>query len=165
MKTCQLFYKIVMPLLLLAGLSISNPALASDISTQQESDSYRVYLGVIPASVLKRQPQLVDGDRTLHGGIGKQSSGSQHVMVAIYRKTDNSRVKDATVIAEVAPDTLIKRDKQVKPLEKMLTSGAVTYGNFFRIPNSGEYRIKTEIYEPNRNGAETVTFDYEFRIE
>ncbi len=155
--------RILLPLLMLAGLSLAKPVLASDIDTHQDSESYRVYLGVVPASLLKKQPQLVDGDKSLHGGIGKR--GSQHLMVAIFRKSDNSRVKDATVIAEVAPDKLLKRDKQIRPMEKMVTSGAVTYGNFFRIPNSGDYEIKVDIYEPNRSGAESVTFEYEFRIE
>lgn len=162
MKRIQTIGHHLLPLLLAIGLAVTNPALASDSSGHQESDSYRVYLGVVPASALKKSPQLVDGDRALHGGAGRQGSGSQHIMVAIYRKADNSRVKDATVLAEVMPDKLLQRDKQVKPLEKMLTSGTVTYGNFFRIPNSGEYRIRVDVYEPNRNGAETVKFEYEF---
>lgn len=141
---------------------MSGSASASDISLHKDSKSYRVYLGVIPASMLKKEPQLVDGDKSLHGGIGNQASGAQHIMVAIYRAADNRRVTDATVIASVKPDKLLKRDKTVKPLEKMLTSGAVTYGNFFKVDGKGEYEIKVDIYSPNQNGAEQVEFNYEF---
>lgn len=143
-------------------LAVSSSASASDASLHKDSKSYRVYLGVIPASMIKKAPQLVDSDKTLHGGAGNQSAGSQHIMVAIYRSADNQRVTDATVIASVKPDKLLKRKHAVKPLEKMLTSGTVTYGNFFKIDGKGEYEIKVDIYAPNQNGAEQVEFNYEF---
>ena len=50
--------------------------------------------------------------------------------------------------------------KAEKPLEKMLTSGLITYGNYFSMPKQGEYEIAVRIYEPNKDQAEPVTFIY-----
>lgn len=144
------------------GMVGSQAVGASETDFIAESDSYRVHLGIVPARTMKKHPQLVDGDRTLHGGIGNQGAGSQHIMVAIFHKEDNSRVKNATVIAKLKRDKLLAGWKHIKPLEKMLTSGVVTYGNFFPVTASGEYSIEVNIYVSNRSGAETVAFEHEF---
>jgi len=87
----------------------------------QESKRYLVYLGVVPASLLKKEPERVDRDKQLHGGIAAQTPAAQHVMVTIFRKDGNVRVLDATVIATVRPGKLFTRKAEEKPLEKMLT--------------------------------------------
>lgn len=125
-----------------------------------ESETYRAYLGVVPASLIKRQPVLVDGDRALHGGAAEQSGASQHVMVALYRKSDNARVVGATVIAEVKRAKLLGGAEQETPLERMATTGGITYGNYFDMPEQGAYDIELTIYESNRNGGEEVEFSY-----
>jgi len=126
----------------------------------KDSSSYRVYLGVVPASMIKNDPKLVDGDKSLHGGIPRQTPEVYHVLVAIYNKNDNSRVKDATVIAEVSANKLLNRRKTVKPLEKMITSGQITYGNYFKLESKGKYEIEAIIYESDRDGYEKVEFAY-----
>lgn len=125
-----------------------------------ESDSYRAYLGIVPASLIRREPVLVDGNRSLHGGAEQQSGGAQHVMVALYRKSDNSRVAGATVVATVEKAKLLGGDKQEKPLERMATTGGITYGNYFNMPNPGNYEIEVIIYETNRDGGEELEFSY-----
>lgn len=125
-----------------------------------ESESYRAYLGIVPANLIRREPVLVDGNRSLHGGADEQPGGAQHVMVAIYRKSDNSRVAGATVIATVEKEKLLGGDEQEKPLERMATTGGITYGNYFDMPKSGNYEIEVTIYETNRNGGEEIEFSY-----
>lgn len=132
---------------------------ASDISRTSETDSYRIYWGIVPASLIKANPKLVDGDKSLHGGISGQGSNSYHVMVAIYDKDKNLRINDATIIAEVN-SSFIGRPDAIKPLEKMLTSGSVTYGNYFNFNAKGTYEIATRIYESDKNGYESFKFKY-----
>lgn len=147
--------------LLFAALLLSMSAHAEEPRAwHAESDNYRAYLGVVPASLIKRQPILVDGDRTLHGGADRQSGAAQHVMVAIYRKSDNARVVGATVIAKVKKAKLFGGDAQERPLERMATTGGITYGNYFDLPEAGSYAIEVRIYEADRNGSEQVTFNY-----
>lgn len=125
-----------------------------------ESESYRVYQGVVPASLIKSQPVLVDGDRSLHGGAELQAGAAQHVMVAVYRKSDNARVTGATLIAKVGPARLLGGAKQEKPLERMATTGGITYGNYFEMPEPGKYDIEVRIYETHRDGSEEIEFSY-----
>ena len=134
-------------------------AQAAEASWHQESANYHVYLGVVPASLIKVNPALVDGDKTLHKGDNTGDS-SDHVLVSIFRKPNSERVVNATVIAQVGIKKLFRGAKVEKPLEKMLTSGVVTYGNYFSIPKQGEYEIAVRMYEPNKDQAETVTFLY-----
>ncbi len=131
---------------------------ATDSSWNAESKSYKVYLGAVSANLLKKKPYLIDRDKALHGGIGKQGSASKHIMVSVFRKGDHERVLDATVIGEIKHKKLIGGAKIRKPLEKMVTSGAITYGNFFNMTEKGVYKISIEIFESDKNGSEEVVF-------
>ena len=133
------------------------PVLAAEESSHLESANYHVYLGMVPASLIKENPTLVDGDKTLHRD-DSMGDLSQHVLVAVFRKPNNERVLNATVIAQVGIKKLLGGAKAEKPLEKMLTSGVVSYGNYFSMPKPGEYEITVRIYEPNKDQAEVVKF-------
>ncbi len=139
----------------------SAPSAEASNPWHAESESYRAYLGVVPASLIRRKPVLVDGNKDLHGGADRQGGAGQHVMVALYRKTDNTRVTTATVIADVAPKKLLGGEKQEKPLERMATTGGITYGNYFEMPGTGPYEVELTIYEPHRSGSEELTFVYQ----
>ncbi len=145
---------------LAVGLGIQ-PALAKDNSFHEDSEHYRVYIGIVPASFLEKKPSLIDQDKQLHGGISEQPSTTQHVMVTVFRKNNNTRVLNATAIAKVSRDKVFRGSMIEKPLEKMVTSGAVAYANFFDMPERGKYRIEVKIYESQKNGYETVHFAYE----
>jgi len=134
-------------------------AWAVDASWHQESASYHVYLGVVPTSLIKANPVLVDGDKTLHKDNNANDSG-EHVLVSVFRKPNNERVVNATVIARVGAKKLLGGTKVEKPLEKMLTSGVITYGNNFSMPQKREYEIAVRIKEPNKAQAESVKFAY-----
>lgn len=146
--------------MLIFGLA-AQPALAKDNPFHAETKNYLVYLGVVPASLLEKEPSLVDQDKKLHGGVAEQSPITQHVMVTIFRKENNARVLNATVIAKLGRSKLFGTKGAEKPLEKMVTSNAVAYGNFFDMPERGEYSIEVNIYEPQKSGSETARFVYE----
>ena len=153
--------RVVIPILLgmFVMLGVKN-SVAADASWHAESKSYRVYMGVVPVALIKKNPYLVDRDKTLHGGVDKKNISAQHIMISIFSKQDNSRILDATAIAEVKVNKLLSSDEVEKPLEKMVTSGTVTYGNYFDMPGTGEYKVEVSIYESNKNGSEKVVFVY-----
>lgn len=140
-------------------LSITN-SYASDSNWHVDTKSYRVYLGVVPASVIKNDPVLIDREKSLHGGTHNTSSTSQHVMVSIFTKDGNKRVLNATAVAKVRNKKYISGTNIEKPLEKMLTSGTVTYGNYFDLPKNGKYDIEIAIYQSNKNGSEKAKFKF-----
>ena len=158
MKQIRLGVLMVFPALLVVWMSF-NQALAGEASWNRESASYRVYLGVVPASLIVKNPTLVDGDKTLHRDANTDGS-SQHVLVSVFRKSNNERVVNATIIARVGVKKFFGGDKVEKPLEKMLTSGTVTYGNYFAMLEQGEYEITVRIYEPSNDQSENVTLVY-----
>lgn len=92
--------------ILLTFLAAPLAAWAADASWHHESASYHVYLGVVPASLIKEYPALVDGDKSLHRDNNAGDS-SQHVMVAVFRKLNNERGVNATVIARVGIKKLL----------------------------------------------------------
>jgi len=140
---------------------VASVSYASDSNWHSDTESYRVYLGVISASAIKKNPTLIDQEKALHGGIYNATSSSQHIMVSIFTKNGNKRLRNATAIAKVKNKKLIGRTNVTKPLEKMLTSGTVTYGNYFELPKKGEYIIDVDIYQSNKNGSEKASFKYE----
>lgn len=150
---------LTMMLILMLGFALP-PAYATDNAFHMDSKSYRVYLGIVPVSQLTKNPDLIDHDRQIHGGIEKLPASMQHVMVAVYRKDNNARMLDATVIAKVSRGKVFSRGGNEKPLEKMVTSGAVAYANFFDMPERGDYRIEVSIFESHKAGKEKVRFTY-----
>ncbi len=153
-------YRLNIVFAMLLAIFVALPAAwASDASWHHESANYHVYLGVVPTSLIKTNPVLVDGDKTLHKDNNAGDS-SEHVLVSIFKKSNNERVVNATVIAQVGAKKLLGGTKVEKPLEKMLTSGVITYGNYFSMPQKGEYEIAVRIKDPTKNQAESVTFAY-----
>ena len=139
--------------------SITN-SYAADSNWSAESKSYRVYLGVVPASMIKKNIMLIDKDKSLHGGTNNVTSATQHIMVSIFSKKDNVRILNATAIAEIKNKKLLGGNKITKPLEKMNTSGAITYGNYFKLSKKGKYAIEVDIYQSDKSGHEEVEFLY-----
>lgn len=147
-RACRIF-------VVLLALVAAPFAVAADASWHHESASYHVYLGIVPANLIRSNPVLVDGDKTLHQDNGA-SGASQHVLVSIFRKPGNERVTNATVIARVGPRKLLGGSGTEKPLEKMLTSGVITYGNYFSMPKKADYEIEVRVYEPHKEKAERI---------
>lgn len=144
--------------LILLLILITKSSFAADANWHAESKTYQAYLGIVPVISIKKQPYLIDHDRKLHGGADTQNYSAQHIMVSVFNKKDNKRILNATVIAKVKNKKLIGGNKLIKPLEKMVTSGSITYGNFFDLPDKGEYDIEISVYETNKNGAEELEF-------
>lgn len=137
--------------------SISS-ANATDSNWHSDTKSYRVYLGVVPASMIKKNPTLIDKQKSLHGGTKNTTNASQHIMVSIFSKKDNKRILKATAIANIKNKKLFGSKKIAKPLEKMITSGSITYGNYFKLSKKGTYVIDVDIYQSNKNGSEKASF-------
>lgn len=152
-------------------LTISAPLIFSSITTSHAADSnwsaetksYRVYLGVVPASMIKKNLALIDKDKSLHGGTKNITSASQHIMVSVFSKNGNKRILNVTAIAKIKNKKLLGGLNLTKPLEKMNTSGAITYGNYFKLSKKGKYTIDVDIYQPDKNGYEKASFLFKKR--
>ena len=147
---------------ILAGvIAIVAPSevVATHTSLHQQTAHYSVYLGVVPARLLKEQPKLVDMDKTLHGGL-MQEPDTQHLTVSVFAAKTEKRVTDATVIAEVRHKKWVDGKRVERPLERMLIGGVITYGNFFPMAEHGDYEISLKIYTTSGEGSDKVRFIY-----
>jgi hypothetical protein len=132
--------------------------LAPAATFEATTPSFRVHLGVVSAVTLRKAPELIDWEKRLHGNLIEQPD-MQHVLVSVFSVKSGQRVEDATVIAAMRSEER-KAATIERPLERMRTAGAISYGNFFEMPRAGNYEITVRIYLPQGNRAETVKFDY-----
>ena len=126
-------------------------AMATDSERHQQVNGMDVYLGVIPS-------QLISGNHPDMHALRASGYYEYHIMVALFDSKTGSRITDATVRANL-PASVLTETSEV--LEVMHINGVISYGNFFRMTISGEYRIKVMIERPGMDGTDTVYFIYQ----
>jgi len=112
-----------------------------------------VYLGVIPAEMIRSRP----GESTeahMHGGV-PPGPGVYHIMVALFDRATGQRITDAVVSAQVRS---ARGESLDTPLDSMTVANAVTYGNYFRMPDPGSYGITVFIGRPGSPGVMEAQF-------
>jgi len=144
-------------LVIIASVGVFTTAQASTYIWSKETESYRVYMEVVPAEIVRTQPSLLDEDKQLHSVSVDAMPGLSHVLVWIYHKPGNAKALDVTVIAEAGP---VEGVKLVKPLEKMRLKTGVTYGNLFKVHRNEKHVVVLKIYAPNRSGYEEAVFEH-----
>jgi hypothetical protein len=116
-------------------------------------DGLEIYLGVVPARMIRDWPSKETG--AMHGGI---PAGDQyhHIMIALFNK-DGKRITDADITARVGE---IGVAQETKKLEPMTISGTITYGNYFYMAEDGTYVIHLEIRLPGHAQPITTQLRY-----
>ena len=128
-------------------------------SLAQSEDDYTqtiggvsVYLGIIPAEIVKGHP-------TLHGGI-PTGPHEYHVVAAVFDAANSARITDATVTARVAAVGLAGPEKTLEPMN---IANTITYGEFFRLPGADLYTIRVSVQRPGSQHPVVVEFKYDHR--
>ncbi|RAI55238.1 hypothetical protein [Roseicella frigidaeris] len=103
-----------------------------------------VYLGVVPAAVVRGHPPEHTG-KSMHGGA-PEGRYVHHLLVAVFEEATGARVTDAAVTATIhgrrhSPETRIA-------LEPMTLDGATVYGGFATLPPRDYYRLEVEVRRP-----------------
>jgi hypothetical protein len=145
-----------------AGLAIlcivlvtPGPAPAQDYKTD---GGLTVYLGVIPAEMVKGPPPH-SAQQPMHGGAPKHGH-QYHVVAAVFDAATNARVSDATVAAQVSGLGL---SGTTKTLEPMQIADTTTYGGFFDLPGADIYAIRLTIRRPGSPRPVVLDFKYDHR--
>jgi hypothetical protein len=113
-------------------------AMPADAGPRQVVGDVVIYLGVLPADMVRgHPPEHPEG--VMHGGA---PAGESHVMVALFERASGRRITDAAVEAAVSGKGM---ERSRKSLEPMTVAGALTYGNYFTLLGPGPYRIEIEI--------------------
>lgn len=121
------------------------------------SDGLGVYLGIVPAAVVRGHPSS-HAEGAMHGGAGS-GRHQQHLVVAVFDAETGARVENARVSAKIAGLGDIGR--QTIELEPMTIANTVTYGGFAALPGNDRYEITLDIVVPARSRPVSVTFSSE----
>jgi len=138
----------------LAGVS----ALAADAGSYKIKDGIAVYLGVLPAAMVRGHPKG-HTEQAMHEGVAR-GRDAYHVMAAIFDAVSGARIENAKVEARVSPVGLAD---VARTLEPMQIAGTVTYGNYFTIQSNEPYRILISIARGGETKPITLEFSHEHR--
>jgi uncharacterized NAD-dependent epimerase/dehydratase family protein len=114
-----------------------------------------IFYGVIPAEIILGHPADHD-ERKMHGGV-PGGRGQHHLVLSLFDAKTRQRITDAAVTAKVSEPGL---GAQRRKLEVMRMGEGTTYGNYFRMPAAGPYRIEVEILRPGSSVPVTTSFAY-----
>ncbi len=133
-------------------------AAAAENGLSKTAGGLTVYLGVVPAEIVKG-PLNHSAARPMHGGIPK-GAHEYHVVAAIFDASTGARVANATVTAQVSGLGLVGPQK---PLGQMEIANTITYGAFFDLPGRDLYTIKLTIKRSGEPQPVSLEFKYDHR--
>lgn len=140
-------------LLVIAG-AFAQIACAADSGQHQVVDGISVYIGVLPAEMIQGHPKE-HPESQMHGGF--PDDYRHHITVALFDEDTGQRITDAEVSLRLVGAGRAGPDKS---LEAMTIGGSRTYGEYFRMPGAGPYRIEVTIRLPGRALPVKVIFDW-----
>lgn len=140
--------------LLAAVLCFTAGGIAAEESSYRKIvDGVAVYLGMVPAELVRGHPPT-HPESTMHGGV---QVGENHLTIAVFDDKTGRRITDAQVTARITDD---RSPVMEKPLESMAIAGSITYGGYFPMPGAGPYRIELRIRLPDRPNELRTTFTW-----
>jgi hypothetical protein len=145
--------RLLAPLALTAALAMMSLAAADDL--YREADGLAVYLGLLPAEMVRGQPPRHLEER-MHGGPPR-GEHAYHLTVAVFDAGTGARIEDAKVEAEVARIGL--RGPR-RTLEPMALADTITYGGYVTFGGRGLFRIRLWITTPDRPEPVGISFDH-----
>lgn len=118
-------------------------------------DGMELYFGIIPAEIVRGHASEHE-ERRMHGGVPRGKM--HHLVISVFDSKTRARMTDVTLTASVTEAGMAM---QRKPLESMSFGGAVSYGNYFAMPNQGPYEIEVKVQRPGGdNKAAIARFKY-----
>jgi hypothetical protein len=131
---------------------------AAETDLSKTAGGVTVYLGVVPAEIVKGLPAGSSTERPMHGRIPK-GRHEYHVAAALFDAASGARVSDAVVTAEVSGLGLAGNKKKLEPMQ---IAGTTTYGGFFELPGFDIYTVKLTV-ERSGPGPAVMQFKYDHR--
>ena len=144
---------------LLGGLwmasNLTGAATAADTDLLKTAGGVTVYLGIVPAEIVKGLPSGSTTERPMHGRVPK-GSHEYHVVAAVFDAASGARVSDAVVTAEVSGLGLSGAQTKLEPMQ---ISGTTTYGGFFNLLGFDLYTVKLIV---ERSGASPAALQFKY---
>lgn len=145
-------------MLSLLAVSCSSRAVAADDPPYKLAGGLAVYIGVVPAELVKGHPSQ-HAEKTMHGGAPK-GAHQYHVVAAVFDATSGARVSAASITAQISGLSLSGTKKKLDPME---IASTLTYGAFFDLPGRDLYTIGLAIERPGQPTPVNLEFKYDHR--
>src|SRR5262249_10811143 len=94
-----------------------------------------VYLGVVPASVIREHAQDYPANISAAPPSGSEQ---RYITIALFDAKSGTRITDAVVTARVAGTAQASAEKSLK---SVTIAGLVTYGDYFAMADGSNYKI------------------------
>ena len=137
------------------GLISSGAVIAAETDQSKTAGGLTVYLGVVPAEIVKGLATSGNAERPMHGRIPK-GPHEYHIVAAVFDAASGARVSDADVTAEVSGLGLSGSKKKLEPMQ---IAGTTTYGGFFDLPGFDLYTVKLTV---ERGGASPAVLQFKY---
>ena len=133
----------------------SGVANAADNDRSKTAGGVTVYLGVVPAEIVKGLATGSPTEQPMHGGIPK-GAHEYHLVAAVFDAPTGARVSDAIVTAEVSGLGLSGSKQKLEPMQ---IAGTTTYGGFVDLPGFDLYTVRLTI---ERSGASPAVLQFKY---
>ena len=138
----QLWIALLVPLVAVALLLAPRTGLAEQ---RAEREGIVLFWGLVPAEIVSAEHSL----KTMHGVVPADGGQNHHLVVALFRKADGSRITDAVLRAQLHEVGLA--DGAPKYLTPMTINEQASYGQLFSTAKSGPYRFRVLVRLPGRS--------------
>lgn len=118
-------------------------------------DGMELFFGIIPAEILRGHPSSHE-EQSMHGGV-PSNKGVRHLIISVFDAKTQTRITDAAITGSITEAGMATQNQK---LEAMSFGGAVSYGNYFAMPNQGPYEIVVNVRRPGDSKTSTARFQY-----
>jgi hypothetical protein len=131
-------------------------AIAAETEQSKTVGGLTVYLGVLPAEVIKGPPAHVLLSKGPHDYDILSKSPHEYEIVAGIFDASGTRVSDAVVTAQVSGLGLSGNAEQLAPMQ---IAGTAAYGGFVDLPESDLYNVNLTVQRP---GASAILLEFKY---
>ena len=149
----RLIVSLVLALNLLVGSAVSARA---DESGYRVVDNVLIYLGVIPAAMIRGEHPPGHSESLMHGGV-PAGADEYHVLIALFNAKTYQRISNAEVSAGVSEVGLSGVEKKLEPMQ---IAGTTTFGNYFEMKGMGPFSIEVSVDIPGAPERIKVVFEH-----
>ncbi|MBY0512006.1 MAG: hypothetical protein K2P94_17860 [Rhodospirillaceae bacterium] len=142
----------------LATVPLLRSATAASDDRYKVASGVAVYLGLLPAELIKGHPKS-HPESTMHNG---KPGGvhEYHLVAAVFDEKASARIEDASVKARVSGLGLAGESIALEP---MSIANTVTYGGFINLPDD-LYTIRITVRRPGVSEPVTLDFKFDHRL-
>ncbi|UCM18379.1 iron transporter [Ensifer adhaerens] len=141
----------------MTAFATSHASAASEGENYRVVDDLAVYLGILPAAMVRGHPKG-HPETSMHDGA-PGGAHEYHIVVALFEARNGARIENAAVTATVSG--LGHVGTKTIELQPMAIAETITYGNFVTLLGTDRYDIQLQISVPGREHPVQIGFEYQ----